>query len=247
MLKTCLEDGGSDIGLVGIFNDEVLVWVLCCVFGDWERETKRARKDEKKEKERRERKKEALSVHLRKPDPLSEGVQPAGALRVQWPWIGFNAYSEWKIKKRIFTERETKAHTVHHRQPVPFQRKGFGLCSGSTKACSLCHLLRRIFSALWVDWLFQRGNTVWDQYQGLSMISKIMLPSLTGTLELNQLQDLDWFRYQSSLPHWSLWSGVHRLFGLSDFEKAFTYTHVHIYTHQATRHTYTPANTYIHA
>ena len=41
--------------------------------------------------------------------------------------------------------------------------------------------------------LFPNGNREWEQYQGLSMIPTIMLPSLTGTLELDQLQELERF------------------------------------------------------
>ena len=79
-------------------------------------------------------------------------------------------------------EKEKEAPSEHHRQPVlPFRGKPAGLCTESTTACGLC---------LFFAWLFPVGNRVWDQYQGLSLIPTIMLPSLTGTVELA------WDQYQ---------------------------------------------------
>ena len=74
------------------------------------------------------------------------------------------------------------------------------------------------------------GVRVCGQFHGLSMIPTIMLPSLTGTLELAQLQDLDWFPWSVYPP-----TPIFLMWCPSVFW--FVYTHIHPSSIQAYIHT----------
>ena len=119
---------------------------------------------------------------------------------------------EWKKiwRKREKEEKKERKETPseHTRQPDPFRRK--------QPACALRvqwlvvefnvhnkwngrnrNFREREREATsvhyWggVEWLFTSGSGVWGQCQGLSIIPTIMLPSLTGTFEYDQLQKLE--------------------------------------------------------
>ena len=75
--------------------------------------------------------------------------------------------------EEVFRERrEREAPSVHHRQPaLPFRGQAVGLCIESLRVCGFMPPFEAVFFAL--AWM-----------SGLSMIPKIMLPSLTGAQEL---------------------------------------------------------------
>ena len=200
------------------------------VFGEEERR--------KKEKEEGKKEEIHPQCTTGSQSPLSEAQQPACVLRVPWLVIGFDVYIEWKtlMKKSLEREREIEAPSVHHQQPAfPFRGRAVGFRTETTKACALCLFLRRFFPPLrgWVVVperehsvvpvsrprhvshdhaalpYWWPGIRVWGQYQGLSMIPKIMLPSRTGTLELEceaSIKASAWFQRSccpSSLLPWS--------------------------------------------
>ena len=208
MLSTCLEDGRNEIGLDGIFECEisrvfvVYLWKIRRSLGETQKEESLRERERAREWERHtrahtqrerieflEKKKERTKERKKERHPqCCPPFQRTNNRIVHWEYNGLLLILMFTAKgrqKKVFSEREREASSLHHWQPLlPFRGKAVGLCTESTKACGLCFLFRRVFRPCGDEWLFPSGNRVCGQYQGLSMTSTIMLLSFTGTLEL---------------------------------------------------------------
>ena len=133
--------------------------------------------------------------------PISGNQQPACALRIKWLVIGFDVYSE--------KEKERHPQCTTDSQP--------SISEDEQPACALRVQRLVVYTSYWGgyfrpcggEWLFTSGNRVWDQYQGLRMIPAIMLPSLTGALDLEcgaSIKPSAWFPRSCCPPLLAPWS-----------------------------------------
>ena len=149
-----------------------------------------------------------------------------------------------KEKISFFREREREAPSVQHLQPVPPSGQNLSAYALRTQTdVDYASYWGGFFCPFGCEWLFPSKNGVWGQYQGLSMIPTIMLFSPTGTLELDQRQDLDWFPWSVSSPTLFFLLCCLSIIWFVRFWMAFTYTQLHTFTRQTSRHSWTHGNT----
>ena len=193
--NTFMEGGGSEIGWYGSFGVVILAWgILLCKqrVREVDKKTERERKDKKK-KERKDWKREPPSVRLRLPDPPFRGKTSGLCTESKISVVGFNAYCELKIKKESL-EKEKKTQTLCttcNQSPLSEEIQ-LAWALRARKLVVFAYYWGNCFCHFGFEQFFPCGNRVCGQYQGLSLIPRILLPFLTGTLELVQLYDFDW-------------------------------------------------------